>query len=111
MMKTILQPQIIAMHRMVTGEAGRFPELGDLLYQRGLMRGFTRVANWMEQLMSKGVFRATDPMRAAHHFAGLCQSGCWQRHILGAGKPPRKAEIEADVTAAIDIFLRAYRAG
>ena len=110
LMKTILQPEIIALHRMVTGAAGRFPELGRLLYERGPGRGQARIADWMEQLMQRGALRAADPVAASRHFSGLCQSGVFQRVLIGASNPPKADEVKDDVDAAVDAFMRAYGA-
>jgi AcrR family transcriptional regulator len=108
LMKTIMQPEIIALHRMVTGEAGRFPELGRLLYERGPGRGQARMADWMAQLMQRGALRAADAVTASRHFAGLCQSGAFQRLLIGAGGKPKSAQVKEEIDAAVDAFMRAY---
>jgi len=108
LMKTIMQPEIIALHRMVTGAAGRFPELGRLLYERGPGRGQARIADWLAQLMQRGVLRTTDPMTASRHFAALCQSGAFQRMLIGADGPPKPADVKREIDAAVDAFMRAY---
>lgn len=114
LMKTIMQPEIIALHRMVTGAAGRFPELGRLLYERGpargQARGQARIADWLAQLMQRGALRTTDPMTASRHFAALCQSGAFQRMLIGADGQPKPAELKSELDAAVDAFMRAYGA-
>lgn len=109
-MATILKPQIVALHRMVLGEAGRFPELGQMLYERGMRRGQLRTAAWLEQQMASGRLRAADPQEAACHFIGLFQSGLYQRRLLGVGPAPTPDSIRAEVDSAVEVFLRAYRA-
>jgi len=110
LMKTIMQPEIIELHRMVTGAAGRFPELGRLLYERGPGRGHERIADWMARLMQRGVLRAADPVVASHHFSGLCQGGSFQRVLMGASSPPKAAEVKREIDAVIEVFMRAYGA-
>ena len=109
LMHTVLSPPIVAMHRLVMGEAGRFPELGQLLHARGPGRGKARLADYFESQIALGRMRPVDTLRAANHFSGLCQSGCVQRHMLGDQAIPEDAEIQADVDEALDIFLRAYQ--
>ncbi|WP_088310330.1 TetR/AcrR family transcriptional regulator [Novosphingobium sp. B 225] len=105
---TITRPQIVAMHRMVTGEAGRFPELGRALLERGMKRGQARLADWIAAQMERGKLRMADSALAAVQFGGLCQCGAFQQFLLGARSRPAPAEIEAEAVAATDTFLRAY---
>ena len=110
LMHTVLSPPIVAMHRLVMGEAGRFPELGQLLHARGPGRGKARLAEFFESQIGLGRMRRTNTMQAAEQFSSLCQSGCVQRHMLGDQHVPNAKEIAADVDAALDTFLRAYAA-
>ncbi|MBK7284047.1 MAG: TetR/AcrR family transcriptional regulator [Sphingomonadales bacterium] len=106
---TILRPQIVALHRVVVGEAGRFPELGRMLWDRGAQRGQKRTEVWLRLQMDKGRLRVADPQSAASHFFGLCQSGSFYRHLLGASARPKRETIEAEIRLAVRIFLSAYR--
>lgn len=108
LMKTLTRPQIIALHRVVTGEAGRFPELGSVLFDRGPARGHARVSAWLAQLMQKGVLRRSDPLMAAKQFVALCQAGQFQQYLIGALKKFDARTIEAEIEQAVDTFLRAY---
>lgn len=106
---TILRPQIIALHRIVVGETGRFPELGQMLWERGAERGHRRAEDWLLGQMARGRLRTADARVAAYQFIGLCQSGSFYRHLLGGGERPDQAGIEAEVRLAVQAFLAAYR--
>ena len=106
---TILRPQIVALHRVVVGEAGRFPELGRTLWERGAQRGQQRTAAWLAMQMEKGRLRSADPVSAASHFLGLCQSGSFYRHLLGAAPRPDRTVIDGEVSSAVRTFLAAYQ--
>ena len=105
---TISRPQVVALHRMVTGEAGRFPQLGKALIERGMQRGQQRLADWIALQMERGRLRAGDPLTASLQFGGLCQCGLFQRHLLGACSRPSSAQILAEADQATETFLRAY---
>ena len=111
MMTTLTRPQIIALHRMITGEAGRFPELGGVLFERGPARGHARVSSWLAHLMERGVLRPADPLMAAKQFVALCQAGQFQKYLIGALKRLDKAELDAEIEQAVETFLRAYAPG
>lgn len=108
LMATILSPPIIALHRLVTGEAGRFPELATMFYERGPRRGKARLAAFIEVAMADGRLRRGDVMVAVRQFASMCQSGCYQHSLLGLGSPATPDAIAHDITAAIDSFMRAW---
>jgi AcrR family transcriptional regulator len=105
---TIVRPQIIALHRVVVGEARRFPKLGQMLWDRGGARGQRKTAEWLHLQMTKGRLRMADPDVAAAHFLGLCQSGGFYRHLLGAAPRPDQPAIAAEVQLAVQAFLAAY---
>lgn len=108
LMATIFQPEIVALHRLVAGEAARFPELGVLLYERGPRRGHQRIGDWLAGQMDRGHLRPADPVMAARHFIGLCQSGRFQQVLIGAADLPAQDEVWAEVDLAVEIFIRAY---
>ena len=109
-MHTLSRPQIIGLHRLVVGEAGRFAELGQLLFERGMSRGQTRTAEWMRGQMERGTLRAADPLVAARHFVSLCQSGSFQQWLMGALPRLEADALKAEVREAVQVFMRAYRA-
>ncbi len=108
LMATILSQPVIALHRIVTGEAARFPELGALFYERGPKRGKERLARFLEAAMAHGQLRVGDPMIAARQFSALCQSGIFQDRLFGVASCIDDNDIRADIDAAIDSFMRAW---
>ena len=76
MLATAVQPDALALYRLVVAEAQRFPELGRALYEAGSGAGVARVAGWLER---SGV---ADPLWAAAQFQTLVVSGP-QRRALG----------------------------
>ncbi len=108
MMNIVLSPPIIALHRLVTGEAGRFPELGALFYERGPRRGKIKLANYLSDAMQSGRMRSGDPKAAARQFAVMCQSGCHQQMMLGMIDAPTAEQLSGDIEAAIATFLHGW---
>ncbi len=108
LMSTIMSAPIIDLHRLVTGEAGRFPELSAVFWERGPKRGKARLAAYLATAMADGRLRAGDPMRAALQFVALCQAESFQPVILGMGQAPDAETIARDVTVAVDAFMRIW---
>ena len=108
LLETLHSEPIIAMHRLITGEAGRFPELARLFYERAPRRGKARLAAFLDDAMESGTVRHGDPALAARQFAGLCQCGSPQHRMFGVVGEPTETEMEAEIALAVDTFLRAW---
>lgn len=107
---TLTSPPILALQRLVIGEAQRFPHLARTFYDRGPRRGKARLAAWMAEKMARGELRQGDPLRAARQFSGLCQSGTFQFAIfnLPEARNIDPVRCHAEIDAAIDSFHRAW---
>lgn len=110
LLETLHTPVIIDMHRLVIGEAGRFPELGAMMYERGQARGKARLALFFEEAMRRGKLRAGNGLSAAHHFAAMLQAGSAQRHMLGLEEAPHHAELGREADDAVRAFLHGWAA-
>lgn len=113
LMNTLLSPTMLALYRLVVGEAERFPHLAETFYDRGPRRGKARIAAWMGEKMVQGELRMGDPMQAVYHLSGLCQSGLYYQAVLGLpeGRDRNRERVAAEIDAAIDTFYRAWGPG
>src|SRR5436190_17438294 len=50
----VMQPRLLALRRLVIGEANRFPELGRTFYERGPERTIAALATAFERLAARG---------------------------------------------------------
>lgn len=110
MMGIILSPPIIDLHRLVMGEAGRFPELGALFYERGPKRGKGKLADYLRGAMARGQLAVGDADRAARQFAALCQSELHLNLVLGLSALPTAAAVAEDVARHVTLFLNGWDA-
>ena len=62
------------LRRLVIAEAGRFPDLGRLFYERGPGRTIAALATAFQHLAACGALQADDPQTAAEHFNWLVMS-------------------------------------
>ena len=108
MMDIVLSPAIISLQRLVTGEAGRFPELGPLFFERGARRGKAKLVAYLSETMRDGRLRNGDAEVAARHFAAMCQSGCHAQMMLGQADAPQPGQLLADIEAAIATFISGW---
>lgn len=105
LLDTILSPPIVELNRMVIGEAGRFPELARLFYERGPARGKARLAALLGAAMDKGSLKRGDPVLASKQLVSLLQAQCWQPLLLGLQSAPSPEKRAEEVETAVETFL------
>lgn len=104
----ITSPQALAVFRVVTAEAVRFPELGQVFYRLGPQRCTSALAAYLGEQDRDGKLRIPDPQAAAAQFLAMVKGPVHMRLSLGVGPRPGKAGIEAVVESAVAVFLRGY---
>ena len=105
----VLTPPIMQLRRLVIGEVSRFPELAQVLYERGPQRAMTIFAKILEQISERGLLKIEDPKTAASHFNWLVMSEPLNRAmLLGDDAIPKPAALRRHVAESVRVFLAAY---
>lgn len=107
LVRTVFSEPIVALQRMVIGEAHRFPELGQMVFDRGPRLGKARFAAYIAGAMEAGKLRPGDAALAGGQFAALCKAELYQEAMF-AIRMPDPLVIEGTIAAAIDTFMRAW---
>ena len=105
----ILDPQLMAIRRLVIAEVGRFPQLGRAWYESGPAALATALAESLRHLAERGQLVIDDPVAAASDFNWLVVSKPQNMVLFGVADSLTTAEIEQFVTSAVRVFLAAYR--
>jgi TetR/AcrR family transcriptional regulator, mexJK operon transcriptional repressor len=100
--------ELIAVHRLIVAEVGRFPEIGRMFYEAGPRRGEFRFADYFETAMAAGHIPPADPMIAGQRLKDLVMSDVYLRMLWGVLPPPSAEELREHVARSVDIFLRAF---
>jgi len=106
----LTRPQGISLYRLVIGEAGRFPEIGRIFYERGPLGVYRLLADFIAQAMARGELRQADAFDAAQYLTSLCLARSHVRLLTGVTPVLTPVEAETDARSAVDLFLRAYAA-
>ncbi len=108
-LKVVLTPTLMGLRRLAIGEAGRFPELARILYERGPGRALAALAELFRKLGERGLLRVPDPERAASHFNWLVMGEVInQAMLLGDDAVPGDAELRSQAEHGVAAFLAAY---
>jgi TetR/AcrR family transcriptional repressor of mexJK operon len=108
----VMDPQVLALRRLVIGEAARFPEVAAAYYDRSPAMVLAALADGFAQLADLGLITVDDPRRAADDFAFLVLGRSLDHgmfHVPAAAptapSAPSDAEIAATADHAVDVFL------
>ncbi len=107
----ICRPEVMDIQRLVIGEAGRFPELGEAFFNRGPRTKIEWLSGLMRKMMEDGRLRPDDPLRAAEMFFSMCRYRVYHYLLWGLSQQPTPADIAEDAARAVRTFLDAYDPG
>lgn len=109
MLRFLLEPGPMAIHRTVVAESARFPELGRAFYDNGPGMFRELFAEWLIRQQTAGRLDVPDAEMAADQFVGLLRgSTVFTRAFLGLDPAASEAEIGSTVAGTVSTFLRAF---
>src|SRR5262245_55817705 len=103
----IVRAEVIALRRLLIGEAREFPALAEEYFERAPGQVIKALASGFGHLGRVGLMRVTDARRAAAQFAYLVAGEPLDRAML-VGKVPPKEQVIAGATAGVETFLARY---
>jgi TetR/AcrR family transcriptional regulator, mexJK operon transcriptional repressor len=104
----IVRPEVIALRRLLIGEAREFPELATKYFQRAPGHVLEALASGFERLGRSRLLRVPDARQAAAQFAYLVAGEPLDRAVLVGTVPPRPHVI-AVAREGVRTFLARYR--
>lgn len=94
--------------RLIISETPRAPGMGQAFYEAGPLAGARMLAEIIEEAVRRRALRPVDALMAAHQFLSLCQNRWLKSRLLDVDPEPTRAEIKAEVAAAVEIFMAAF---
>jgi AcrR family transcriptional regulator len=102
----ITSQDAMAVVRSAVAEGGH-GTLGPALYAMGPQRGDDELAAYLGALPQDCGLSLPNPRRAARHLRALLEASFVQSRLYGM---PMRHDVQEEVDAAVDVFLRAYAA-
>jgi TetR/AcrR family transcriptional repressor of mexJK operon len=106
----IVRPEVVALRRLLIGEARVFPDLAREYFDRAPGQVIEALASGFEHLGNVGLLRLSDTRRAAAQFAYLVAGEPLDRAVL-VGRVPARKHIIACAREGVETFLARYEAG
>lgn len=107
--RAILQPGVVAMHRLFVAEAERFPELSRRYYEVGPRRVHQTLAAFFKNRMARGEIRETDPLVLAQFFAAVVIAPMRTRRLFAVESDIDWAGLDRQSREAVALFLDGCR--
>ena len=101
-----LDPEVVAMQRIVLQEGGKFSDLAATFYKNGIARTGTALAKWLRVQVKRGLIELDDADEAAGILIGMVASAPQRAAIYGGLPLPSRRQIEKRVQTCAALFLR-----
>ena len=103
--RLILDPETLAVYRLVVSECGRFPEIGRTFFQDAVNRTTTYVAEWLERRCQAGQIKLNDPRMAAGMLRGMMAQDPERSVLLCQANAPDSRQIAQRARECARLFL------
>jgi TetR/AcrR family transcriptional repressor of mexJK operon len=108
-LKGVMQPDVLRLRRLVIGESGRFPELGEAFYVLGPKRAAEQLSLALRETSTRQGFILQDPDIAAEYLLCLIISiPLEQAMLLGDEHAFKEATLDRYADEGVRVFLKAY---
>jgi AcrR family transcriptional regulator len=108
LLEILQDDHIVAVHRLVVAEAGRFPEIGQMFYQAGPRKGEVRFADFFQMAMDAGHVPPGDPWMLGQRLKDLVMSDVYLKRMWGMPRAMNAAQQREHVAESVDLFMRAF---
>lgn len=103
-LKSVLDPNILELHRLMVSIGKTFPSVGSFFYESGPNTAYTVVANWMHKQQAAGQLGGGNPRQLAALFLDML-IGEHQLALLTSPQKSSTKAIDRTVRAAVSLFL------
>jgi AcrR family transcriptional regulator len=104
-----LDPEVIAVYRLVVGECVQFPELGQTFFEDAIRPTGRAIADWLARQCRLGSIVLDDPELAAEMLRGMMVMEPQRAALLGQAPPPDAPAIAARAETCAKVFLDGCR--
>lgn len=103
----IYSPDVQSNQRLAIAGSGN-NKLGDLIYQRGILRVQQLIADFLSLAMENGLLRRADPRITALHLSALLQAELMDRFLFRQQESVDDEEVRQVTARAVEVFMAAY---
>ena len=101
-----LDPDVVALQRIILQETGQFPALAVAFYNNGIVRTTAALTKWLRLQVKRRLIDLDNPEEAAGILIGMVASAPQRAAIYGGLPLPSRAQLKARVRKCVTLFLR-----
>jgi AcrR family transcriptional regulator len=105
-----LDPEVVALQRIILQETSQFSELAVAFYNNGIVRTAAALANWLRIQARSGRIDLDNADEAAGILIGMVTHAPQRAAIFGGVKLPSRAQTRVRVARCVALFLRGCEA-
>lgn len=105
-----LDPEVIALQRIILQEAGQFPDLASTFYNNGIARTAAALSRWLRVQARRGLIDLDNVDEAAGFLIGMVAFAPQRATLYGGVPLPSRAQVKARVRKCVTLFLRGCNA-
>jgi AcrR family transcriptional regulator len=105
--REVCEPAVMAMYRLAIAEAERSPDVAEALNSSRFVNR-NALGDLLIRAQQAGLLGRGEPREMMEQFFALLWGDLLFSRLLGAGRPPTRAEIDRRAVAATATFLRLY---
>jgi len=105
----MLSPSIMSLFRLVVQQVVKFPELGEVINQKGRLTGVLPLTDYLSWLVEQKVLEIDDCHFAAQMLLEMAKGPLHTRALLIPNMAVSEEEIQLQVDKAVDIFLKGHQ--
>jgi AcrR family transcriptional regulator len=100
-----LDPEVVALQRIILQETGQFPALAAAFYSNGIVRTTAALSKWLRLQGKRGLIVIDNPEETAGILIGMVASAPQRAAIYGGVPLPSRAQLKARVRKCVKLFL------
>jgi AcrR family transcriptional regulator len=101
-----LDPEVMALQRIILQETGKFSDLAVTFYKNGIVRTAGALSNWLRVKAKQGRIELDNTEEAAGILIGMVVQAPQRATMLGGANLPSRAQTKARVARCVALFLR-----
>ena len=105
----MLSPALMSLFRLVVQQVVKFPELGEMIYQKGPMTGILPLVDYLDWLAEQKVLTIDNSHFSAQMLLEMAQGPLHTKSLLLPHQVITDDEITRQVAKVVDIFLKAHQ--
>lgn len=102
------RPEMQAVYRLIIADAQRFPDLGQMLFDKGKGPFLDRLETFLRAETAAGFLAIEDSRAASNQFLAVIAGQVFWPDLVVPGCGGSEEEMTAVVAAAVDLFLARY---